>query len=117
MRLALVVGVVSIVACAPRVPTTSVEEQRRLAEAAEELGIAEEARYDPHRTVPTIPCLELCFNPWTNPTEIHHAKAKKYWRVAEQHRRASRELRVAEERARLGHDARIPASQQPSQRQ
>jgi hypothetical protein len=105
MRLAvvaIVVGVVSIAACAPRVPTTSVEEHRRLAQAAEELGIAQEALYDPHRTVPTIPCLELCFYPWTNPTEIHHREAKKFWRLAKQHQRASRKLRVAEERAALG---------------
>lgn len=105
MRLAaavVVVGVVSIAACAPRVPTASVEEHRRLAQAAEELGIAHEALYDPRRMDPTIPCMELCFNPWTNPTEVYHREAKEFWRVAKQHLEASRKLRVAEERACLG---------------
>lgn len=85
-----------------------------MAQEAEELGIAEEAQYDPKATVPTIPCMELCFNPWTNPTEVHHAEAKRLWRIAKQHQLASRKLRVAEERARLGVASR---SQQPSQRQ
>jgi hypothetical protein len=104
----IVGGMLSIGACAPRVPTVSVEEHRRLAEAAEELGILHEAKYDPNRSVPTIPCMELCFNPWTNPTEVHHAEARRLWRLADRHRRAIRELRVAQERAR---------DQQPSQRQ
>jgi hypothetical protein len=105
MRLAaeaMVVGVLSIAACAARVPPASVEEHRRLAEAAEEFGIAHEALYDPHRIEPTIPCLGLCFNPWTNPTEVHHREAKRFWRVAKQHRLAGRKLRVAEERACFG---------------
>jgi Mg2+ and Co2+ transporter CorA len=105
MRLAavaMVVGVVSIAACTPRVPTASVEEHRRLAQEAEELGIAQEARYEPTRTVATIPCMELCFYPWTNPTEVHHQEAKRLWRVAKQHQLAARKLRVAEARARVG---------------
>jgi hypothetical protein len=105
MRLAavaMVVGVGLIAACAPRVPSVSVEEHRRLAHEAEELGIEQEALYDPKRTVATIPCLELCFYPWSNPTEVHHREAKRLWRIAEQHQRAARKLRVAEERARLG---------------
>jgi hypothetical protein len=104
MRLALaaLVGVISIGACGPRVPTASVEEHRRLAYMAEELGIAHEALYDPSHTVPTIPCMELCFNPWTNPTDVHHNTAKRLWRLAKRHRRASRNLRVAEERACAG---------------
>jgi hypothetical protein len=93
---------ISIFACAPRVPSASVEEHRRLADAAEELGIVHEALYDPKQLVATIPCMELCFNPWTNPTEIHHDEAKRLWRLAEQHQRARRKLRVAEERACLG---------------
>jgi hypothetical protein len=105
MRLAmaaLVVGVVSIGACGPRVPTASVEEHRRLAYMAEELGIAHKALYDPWQMVATIPCMELCFNPWTNPTDVHNHAAKQLWRLAKWHRRASRKLRVAEERACAG---------------
>lgn len=102
VAVAMVVGLLSIVACASRVPTASVEEHRRLAQAAEEIGIAHAARYDPTRIVPTIPCLALCFNPWTNPTEVHQREAKRLWRAANQHQRASRKLRVAEERACFG---------------
>jgi hypothetical protein len=102
VAVAMVVGLLSIVACASRVPTASVEEHRRLAQAAEEIGIAHAALYDPTRIVPTIPCLALCFNPWTNPTQMHQREAKRSWRAAEQHQRASRKLRVAEARACFG---------------
>lgn len=98
----MVVGVFLMVACAARVPPASVEQHRLVAYVAEELGIAQEARYDPTRLVATIPCMELCFYPWTNPTEVHHQEAKRLWRLAKRHQRASRKLRVAEERACLG---------------
>lgn len=111
----MIVGVLWLGACASRVPSVSAEEHRRLADAAEEQGVVHEALYDPTRTVPTIPCLELCFYPWTNPTQVHHAEAKRLWRVAKQHRQAWRKILVARERARLG--ALEHADQQPSQRQ